>query len=94
MIKYKEAIDRGFKRNDLGYDSVWFNEYGYEYFIAEKQLVKLKKFEILANWHPETQTIEVMRIVDSTIRAKKQFTTIEEFDEFDSFFSFNYEAYI
>jgi hypothetical protein len=87
MIKYKEAIDRGFKRNNLGYDSVWFDEFGYEYFIAEKQLAKLKRGEILANWSPETQTIEVMRIIDNTIRAKKIYTTIEEFDEFDSFFT-------
>jgi hypothetical protein len=87
MIKYKEAIDRGFKRNNLGYDSVWFDEFGYEYFIAEKQLAKLKRGEILANWSPETQTIEVMRIIDNTIRAKKIYTTIEEFYEFDSFFT-------
>jgi hypothetical protein len=87
MIKYKKAIDRGFKRNNLGYDSVWFDEFGYEYFIAEKQLAKLKRGEILANWSPETQTIEVMRIIDNTIRAKKIYTTIEEFDEFDSFFT-------
>lgn len=87
MIKYKEAIERGFKRNDLGYDSVWFDEFGYEYFIAEKQLAKLKRGEILANWSPETQTIDVMRIIDNTIRAKKIYTTIEEFDEFDSFFT-------
>lgn len=87
MIKYKEVIDRGFKRNDLGHDSVWFDEFGYEYFIAELQLAKLKRGEILANWSPETQTIDVMRIIDNTIRAKKIYTTIKEFDEFNSFFT-------
>jgi hypothetical protein len=85
MIKYKEAIDRGFKRRNLGEDSVWFDEYGYEWFVAEKKLAKLRKGTITANWCPETQTIEVMRIIDSMVRARKTFTTIKDFDEFDSF---------
>jgi len=60
MIKYKDTIERGFKRFDLGNDQVWLDQYGYEWFITEKKLAKLKKGNITANWCPETQTIEVM----------------------------------
>ena len=85
MIKYKETLDRGFKRKDLGNDSVWFNEFGYEWFITEKVLAELKKGNITANWCPETKTIEVMRLVDGFVKAQKSFKTIDEFNEFDSF---------
>ena len=85
MITYKETIDRGFKRRDFGNDSVWFDMYGYEWFITEKRLAKLGKGNITANWCPETKTIEVMRLLNGTIYAQKSFDTIEKFDEFDSF---------
>lgn len=85
MIKYKETLDRGFKRKDLGNDSVWFDEFGYEWFITEKRLAKLGKGNITANWCPETKTIEVMRLIDGLVKSRKSFKTIEEFDYFDSF---------
>jgi hypothetical protein len=85
MIKYKETIDRGFKRKNLGGDKVWFDRYGYEWFVTEKRIAKLSKGNITANWCPETQTIEVMRLIDNQIQRRKTFKTIEEFDEFDSF---------
>jgi hypothetical protein len=85
MIKYKETIARGFKRKNLGGDKVWFDRYGYEWFITEKRIAKLSKGNITANWCPETQTIEVMRLIDNQIQRRKTFKTIEEFDEFDSF---------
>jgi len=85
MIKYKETIDRGFKRKNLGGDKVWFDQYGYEWFVTEKRIAKLSKGNITANWCPETQTIEVMRLIDNQVVARKSFKTIREFDEFDSF---------
>jgi hypothetical protein len=85
MIKYKETIDRGFKRKDFGGDKVWFDQYGYEWFITEKRIAKLSKGNITANWCPETQTIEVMRLIDNQVVGRKSFKTIREFDEFDSF---------
>ena len=85
MIKYKETIDRGFKRRDFGNDSVWFDEFGYEWFITEKRLAKLSKGNITANWCPDTKTIEVMRLIDGLVKSRKSFKTIEEFDYFDSF---------
>jgi hypothetical protein len=85
MIKYKETIDRGFKRRDFGNDSVWFDEFGYEWFITEKRLAKLSKGNITANWCPETKTIEVMRLLDGMVKARKSFDTIEKFDEFNEF---------
>lgn len=85
MIKYKETIDRGFKRRDFGNDSVWFDEFGYEWFITEKTIIKLKKGNISANWCPDTKTIEVMRLIDGLVKSRKTFKTIEEFDYLDSF---------
>jgi hypothetical protein len=84
MIKYKETIDRGFKRKDLGNDSVWFDEFGYEWFITEKVIIKLKKGNITANWCPETKTIEVMRLIDGLVKSRKSFKTLEEFDYLSS----------
>jgi len=84
MIKYKDTIDRGFKRFNLGGDQVWFDMYGYDWFITEKRLAKLSKGNITANWCPETKTIKVMRLVGGHIQASKTFKTIEEFDKFDS----------
>jgi hypothetical protein len=85
MIKYKDTIDRGFKRFDLGNDQVWLDTYGYEWFICEKRLAKLAKGNITANWCPETQTIEVMRLVDGQIMERQSFSDIAAFDKFDKF---------
>ena len=85
MITYKEVIDRGFKRKDFGGDSVWFDRYGYEWFICEKKLAKLSKGNITANWCPETKTIEVMRLIDGMVKARKSFGSIQEFDNFNEF---------
>jgi hypothetical protein len=87
MIKYKETIDRGFKRKNLGGDKVWFDQYGYEWFVTEKRIAKLSKGNITANWCPETQTIEVMRLIDNQVVGRKSFKTIREFDEFNEFFN-------
>jgi hypothetical protein len=89
MIKYTETIDRGFQRKDLGNDSVWFDEFGYEWFVTEKIVCKLKKGSITANWCPDTKTIEVMRLIDGTVKSRKSFKTIEEFDYLDSFLNPN-----
>jgi hypothetical protein len=85
MIKYKDTIARGFKRRDFGNDSVWFDQYGYEWFITEKRLAKLAKGNITANWCPETQTIEVMRLIDGRIMERQSFSDIAAFDKFDKF---------
>ena len=85
MITYKEVIDRGFKRKDFGGDEVWFDRYGYEWFIAEKKLAKLGKGNITANWCPETKTIEVMRLIDGMIMERQSFTNLAAFDKFDKF---------
>jgi hypothetical protein len=85
MIKYKDTIDRGFKRRYLGGDQVWFDQYGYEWFICEKRLAKLAKGNITANWCPETQTIEVMRLIDGSIMERQSFSDIAAFDKFDKF---------
>lgn len=59
-IRYKQVIDLGFKRKDLGGDQVFHDQHGYDWFIASKTLVKEQGCKIIANWHPETQEIEVL----------------------------------
>lgn len=59
-IQYKQVIALGFKRKDLGGGSVFFDEHGYDWFIASKTLVKEQGCKIVANWHPETKDIEVL----------------------------------
>lgn len=83
MIKYKEVIGRGFKRIELGNDSVWYDNHGYNWFLCEKVLAKLKGDEqIIANWCPEDMAIELLRIKKSTgdILFKLVFDDINEFD--------------
>ena len=62
MITYNETIERGFKRHDLGGDSVWFDKHGYEWFITQRTLFKNKKQEIIADWCPEEMAINIQRI--------------------------------
>jgi len=62
-----------------------FDEFGYEWFITEKKLAKLSKGNITANWCPETKTIEVMRLFNGSVMARKSFGSIQEFDNFNEF---------
>lgn len=90
MIKYAEVIERGFKRVELGGDSVWFNEHGYEWFLCKKVLAKLKGDEqIIANWCPEDMGIDLLRVKKSTgdILAKLAFDDINEFDNHAKIFN-------
>ena len=86
MIKYKETTDIGFKRRDFGNDSVWFNEFGYDWFITEKLIIKKGKFEIIANWNPNMMEIEVMHIQNEIVVARMFFNDIEIYKSFESFF--------
>jgi hypothetical protein len=87
MIKYKEVLDRGFKRLELGSDNVFFNEHGYEWFVAEKVIQKLNKGKLVATWCPETKTIELMKIINGDVIGRKTLKTIYEFDKIDVFFN-------
>lgn len=86
MIKYKEAIDLGFKRVD-GRDTVFENTYGYEYFFLEKYLLKAKKgVHILANWNPESMDIDLMKCdKDGNILSQLNFTDIEDYMIYHNF---------
>jgi hypothetical protein len=87
MIKYSEIIDRGFKRLDFGNDSVFFNTHGYEWFICEKVLQKLDRGKIVANWCPETKTIEVMKVVKGDVFGRISCKEIAHFDSINSFYN-------
>lgn len=55
-IDYSDVMSLGFKRTE-GYDEVWKDEFGYEYFIVEMKLGK----RFLATWNIETHVVEINR---------------------------------
>ena len=56
-IAYKCLLDKGFKRKNLGSDKVFFNEFGYEWFILSKKLAK----NWFMNWDPSTRKVELLK---------------------------------
>lgn len=87
MIDYKEVIDRNFKRLEIGGDSVYFNTFGYEWFICEKTIQKLDRGKIVANWCPETRTIEIMKVVKGSVYGRITVKSIEQFDRINGFYN-------
>jgi hypothetical protein len=82
MIHYYETLDLGFKRRDLG-DAVWEKEYGYDWFITEKTIAKLKgRKRIVADWCPAERFITV-GVVDEHGKYLNKHTceTVEEYKE-------------
>lgn len=55
-IEYCEVIKLGFEREDPG-DTVFFNEYGFEYFIVYLNVSKGVSFD----WCPITRKVEMLR---------------------------------
>lgn len=86
MIKYDETIQVGFERKNLGNDNVWFKEFGYEWFITEKIILKKGKFKIIANWCPDVKKIDVLHVQEARVIARRIFNDIESYKEFESFF--------
>ena len=89
MITYKETLDLGFKRNDLGGDEVWFNEFGYECFITKKTICKLKGgSKIVAQWCPDYKVIELLLLDrDHFISNTITVNSVEKFKELTQIFN-------
>ena len=79
---YKELKELGFKRHQC-YDSVFFNNHGYEYFYLARTLLSFtdttvkggQLIEIVAQWHPNERTVEVIKTVDDTIVSRLHITS-------------------
>lgn len=59
IIDYQDVIDLGFKVERPG-DTVFHNQYGFEWMIVQKKLFIAKKYEILADWNCVERTVEIV----------------------------------
>ena len=72
---YKDLLNNGFKREDCN-DSVFFDQYGFQYFILSKELTKNISFD----WDINTQQLCIVKTnYESTIVFKKVVESIEEY---------------
>lgn len=86
QIQYKEVLDRGFIRKDYGLDTVFFNQFGFEWFLCEKKITKLRKGELCASWCPIDRYITVNVVLKGDILSRKDFFLLEDFDDFVELF--------
>lgn len=81
-LTYKEVMDRGFEREE-DTDSVFFDQYGFEYFRVEKKLAK----RISLEWDVNEHTVRAVRIDrEGFILGEIRFETIHELDQFIAFY--------
>ncbi len=73
-ISYKQVIALGFKRKEFGNDSVFFDENGYEYFVAKQTILKTQGVKIVAYWHPETKEIELLYLKKENVISRQKFS--------------------
>jgi len=84
-INYREIINLGFTE-EIVRDGVYFNRYGFDYAIIEKQLTP----HIAINWAKETQLCEMYRVSrksEGDIVARMNINTLEELKEVIKFFT-------
>ena len=83
QVRYKTLIDLGFKRFE-GNDTVWFNQYGYEWFWLELKLTK----RIHVFWCPEDKKLILRRTnKKDDILAKHTIKSLKELKSCIQFFS-------
>lgn len=81
-FKYKTVIDLGFVREDIG-DSVFYDQYGFRYFIVTKKLDE----KINLDWDCNTRMVTMIRSNKSeTIVGKMYVETLNELKCIISFF--------
>lgn len=73
-INYKQVIALGFKRKEFGNDSVFFDQNGYEYFVAKQTILKTQGVKIVAYWHPETKEIELLYLKKENVISRQKFS--------------------
>lgn len=83
-IKYKDIMSLGFKEEKQS-DSVYFDEYGFDWCIIEKKLTS----KIYLNWKKETQFCEIIRLgkgKDASIMRRKPVKNLAQLKEIVDFF--------
>lgn len=82
-IKYCDVMALGFE-TEVSPDSVYFNEYGFEYEIITKQLTKT----LYIDWAKETQLAELIRSCkkQKDVKAKLPIKDLEHLKELVNFF--------
>lgn len=84
-INYKTIMDLGFEEEFCS-DSVYFDEYGFEYSIISLKLAK----HIYLEWSKESRTCEIMRIdKDYNVIRRKKISGEKELKEIVDFFKGN-----
>jgi hypothetical protein len=86
-INYSKVIDLGFKRKDLD-DNVFFNQYGFGWFIVT---LKLKK-GIKAEWDCNTRTVEIVNYEGHDVIGRMPVENLEHLKEIIEFFKGKKEA--
>ena len=72
---YKDLLDNGFKREDCN-DSVFFDQYGFQYFIFTKELRKNFYFD----WNVNNQELTLVKTnYEYNIIYRKIVDSIEEY---------------
>src|SRR5690554_6700576 len=82
QIKYKDVMDLGFKRKDLGDDEIFFNKFGFNWFIVT---LKLKK-GIKAEWNCETRKVELVNYEGHNVIGRMPVENLEHLKEIIEFF--------
>lgn len=83
QIKYRDIISLGFEEIQT-HDGVYFNEYGYDYVIIQKNLTK----KIYLEWHKDTRLCELFRTDGKgNIKASRPVNSLSEVKEIIDFFT-------
>jgi hypothetical protein len=74
-FEYQDLIENGFKRTNCE-DSVWFLQYGFQYFILSKTLNEYAYFD----WDIHTQRLAIIKHdKEHTIIFKRYVESLEEY---------------
>lgn len=80
-INYKDVIDLGFERKNET-DDVFFNEYGFKWFIVEMILTK----HILASWDCNSRLVELLRVDDGKILGHMPIENLQHLKDMLAFY--------
>lgn len=74
-FNYKDLLNDGFKRENCN-DTVFFDQYGFQYFIFTKEITK----NIFFDWDINSQQLTLIKMnYESNIVFKKVVESIEEY---------------
>lgn len=59
IIHYQDVIDLGFKVERPG-DTIFHDQYGFEWMIVQKELFIAKKYHIVADWSCVERRVEIV----------------------------------